>query len=204
MNTSPKFILNRITEYIAEHSGFEDRRKYLSLSHISECPRKAVREYMDGFDVEAHTHRMAFAGYEHERSLITMLTDLGLLERVNVEVAAPFDERLRGHLDGIWRGNVIEIKSVNDRQYRKVVEKSDKVLWKHFVQVQMYMRYAELRNAFVIYRNRETYEHMVIGVPYIQAQADKFEERARHILAAIDDNRLPECECGRCRETEHA
>lgn len=198
--TTPKFILNKITEYIAEHSGFEPRRDYLSISHISECPRRIVCDYLDGYPITAHTHHMAYAGYEHERSILGMLTDMAMISEVNVEVAAPFDARLRGHMDATMGGNILEIKSVDDRKWRKVIEKSDRVLWKHFVQVQLYMRYSSMRNAFVIYRNRATYEHMVIGVPYIEPQAEKFELKARHVLQAIDDNRLPECECGHCKE----
>lgn len=200
MNHTPQYLLNRITEYIVGHSGFETRRDYLSLSHLSECPRKIVREFRDGFTVEAHTHHMAYAGYEHERNLLAMLRDMEMLEQVNVEVVAPFDARLRGHMDGTLDGNVLELKSVSQRQFDKVANKGTKVLWKHFVQVQMYMHYSGLRRALVIYRNRETYEHMVIAVTYLEGQALKFEEKAREILRAIDEDRLPECECGHCKE----
>lgn len=195
---TPQSLVKRINEYIVSHSGFETRRDYLSMSNLSECPRRIVQEYRDGFKVEAYTHHMAFAGYEHERNMIGMLTDLGVLDQVNVEVTAPFDSRLRGHLDGVCGGDVIEIKSVSRKQFDKVAEKQDKVLWKHYMQVQMYMRYSGLRRALVIYRNRETYEHMVIAVPYSEVQSHKFEEKAKDILLAIDEERLPECECGKC------
>lgn len=197
-NQSPKHILNSIIEYIEKYSGFETRRDYVSISHLSECPRKIVREFLDGFSVEEHTHRMAFAGYESERNVKAMLRELGYLEREDVEVVAPFDERLRGHLDGIWEENVIELKSVSHIQFEKVRKKTDRVLWKHYVQVQMYMHYSGLRNALVFYRDRESYEHMVIAVPYNEVKALEFERKAKNILLAIDDNRLPECECGRC------
>jgi len=197
---NPKFLLVRIQEYIAQHSGFEPRRDYLSMSHLSECPRKIVEEYFNGYQIDEHTHRMAFAGYEHEMSLVAMLRVLGMLETEQVEVVAPFDPRLRGHMDGVWEDSVIEIKSVSRTQYEKISKKQDKVLWKHFIQVQMYMHYSGLHRALVFYRNRETYEHMIISVGYHPDMALKFEEKARMILEAIDENRLPECECGKCKE----
>jgi len=197
---NPKYLLTKIIEYITENSGFELKRSYISISHLSECPRKIVREYLDGFTLEEHTHRMAYAGYESEDNMKNMLRLLGFLETENVEVVAPFDERLRGHLDGVWEDSVIEIKSVSRRQFDKIVQKTDRIPWKHYVQVQMYMRYSGLGRALVFYRNRETYEHMVIAIPFNGPQALKFEDKAKHILAAIDDGRLPECECGKCEE----
>lgn len=200
-NPTPPLYGTKIDEYITMHSGFEEHRDYLSMSHLSECPRKIVREMREGFTVEEHTHRMAYAGYEHERNVIFMLHEMGLIDRVNVEVVAPFDSRLRGHLDGIWGNVVIEIKSLSHKNFEKMIQKDkNRALWKHFVQVQMYMRYSGLKEAVVIYRDRETYEHHVIGVPFIERQAFMFEEKAKRILGHLDADELPKCECGMCKE----
>lgn len=200
MNHTPQYVLKKINDHIVEHSGFETHREYLSVSHISECPRKVAREFRDGFSVESHTHHMCYAGYEHEQNMLKMLGDLEMLEQTGVEVVSPFDERLRGHMDAVWDGNVIEIKSVSRNVFDKVAKKTDKALWKHFVQVQLYMRYSGLRRALIIYRCRETYQHMVIAVPYIEHQAVKFEEKAEFILRKLDAGELPDCECGMCKE----
>ena len=39
-----------------------------------------------------------------------------------------------------------------------------------------------------------------IDVRYDPAQALKFENKAQSLLQAIDDNRLPACECGYCHD----
>lgn len=199
-NITPGYITKKIAEYITNKSGFETRRDYISISHLADCPRRVVREYHAGFDVSATTHHMAYAGYHQERDILEMLTNMGMLEQVNVEVVAPFDGRLRGHMDGVLENCVLECKSVSGRRWDGILKKADRLPWKHYVQVQMYMRYSGMRNAVVIYRNRETYEHMVIMVPYNQTQADKFEMKAKEILLALDDEVMPECECGKCRE----
>ena len=50
----------------------------------------------------------------------------------------------------------------------------------------------------MIYRCRETYEHIVLTVLYMESQALKFELKAKRLLDAIDRKIEPECECGRC------
>lgn len=197
---TPNQILQQINQYIVSHSGFEEKRDYVSMSHISECPRKVVREYLNGFQVDAHTHHMCYAGYHHEDDMIKMLTQLGLITKTNVEVMAPFDSRLRGHLDALLEETVIELKSISGRQWDSLKENADRAMWKHYVQVQLYMRYGNFPRALVIYRNRETFQHMVIEVPYSEPQAERFEGRARFVLQALDAGIMPECECKHCRE----
>lgn len=194
---TPQLVEEQINEYIVAHSGFEKTRAYLSVSHLTECPRRVVREFREGFRIDEHTQRMCYAGYEQEDNLRELLIGLGLIDQVNVEVVAPFDERLKGHMDGVGHNYVIELKSVSTIAWGKILKKG-KPSYKHFAQVQMYMRYSGLHSALVIYRNRETYEHKVFEVGYNEALAAKMEGKARMILAAIDNRTLPECECGHC------
>ena len=197
---TPQEIENQINDFIAQHSRFEARRDYLSISHVGNCPRKVVEEFRNGFQVAEHTHRMAFAGYEMEDSIRRMLEALGLVAAGSegLEVVSPWDKRLRGHLDGLTPdGDVLEFKSVSRGQFSKILEKG-RPLWRHFVQVQLYMRYGELRNALVVYRCRENYEHRVLEVPYNERQAATFEVRAGRMLEAIDQGKTLECECGMC------
>lgn len=205
MTLSPHGITRQINQYIVAHSGFETSRPYLSMAHLADCGRKIVHEFLHGYTVEAYTHHMAYAGYEQEQDIRRMLLEIGILEvDQRPEVVAPFDSRLRGHLDGVAHGNVIEIKSVSPQRWDKLVQKGDRVPWRNFVQVQMYMRYSRLKNSLVIFRNRESYQHMVIGVPYHEEEALVFEEKAKKLLGYIDLQELPDCECGKCKELEHA
>ena len=194
-------ITNKINDHIIKNSGWEPTRNYLSISHISGCPRRAVFEYKNGFKVEEGTHRMCYAGYEQEKSVKDILIQTGIIQRVNVEVVAPFDERLRGHLDGANVEAVIEIKSVSSRKWEKL-QREGRAFYEHFVQCQLYMRYGGWRKAFVVYRNRETYEHKTVEILYNASKAQEFELKAKIILDAIDGGELPDCTCGRCEVTE--
>ena len=186
----------KIAEQIIKASGLDLHRDYLGISKISDCPRVAVREYRNGITATEQAYRMSFAGYEQERSVIGLLD--GIITQINLEVVAPFDGRFKGHVDAVSENSLIEIKSVSVNKFQKVIE-SGRALRSHFLQVQLYMRYGGWVQTFIIYRCRETYEHKIIRVPYIQAEADKLEAKAKRILACIDSGEMPPCECGRCR-----
>jgi hypothetical protein len=198
---NPSFIENSLGQYISTNSGLDQHRDYLGISKIAGCPRRTVKEFLYGLiNPDDISHRMCFAGYEQERSIREILIAQGVMMEpvVYAEIAAPFDKRLKGHIDGMTRdGDLIEIKSVSARKYQKVIE-TGKSLTDHFIQCQLYMRYGGMKQAFIVYRCRETYEHRVIRIPYKPEQAEKFERKAKRILEFIDREELPDCECGRC------
>lgn len=191
-------IQNAIDTYIKEHSNFDTKRAYLGMSRLSECPRKIYNEYLYGSTVHENTYRMSYAGYEQERCILEMLTGSGVARTVKRELVAPFDERLRGHIDAeLVEGDLLEIKSVSMERFQKV-SREHRPLLSHAVQVQMYMRYGGYRRAFLVYRNRETYEHLVLEVLPDLTMQRKYEEKASRLLDAIDQRQVPECVCGRC------
>jgi len=188
-----------LIQQIERKSGLDQHRDYLGISKIAECPRAAVREYFHGPSLTEQAYRMCFAGYEHERSIIELLAQARLAKPITVEVVAPFDERLRGHTDALTMDDdLLEIKSVSVTKFQQVV-RSTKALQKHFAQVQLYMRYGDWRQTFIVYRCRETYEHIVVRAPYVPIQAERYEQKAMMMLRYIDRNELPTCECGRCK-----
>jgi hypothetical protein len=188
---------NKINSYIAEHSNFDERRDYLGISHVSGCQRRAYTNYINGMSIDENTRRMSFAGYEQEQSIRTMLN--GVIHDNGKEVIAGFDKRLRGHVDGVTVDyDLIEIKSVTVKKFQKIIE-TGKALHEHFAQCQLYMRYGSIQKGFIIYRCRETYEHKVFQIPYLEQIAEKLEEKARRILTAIDSKTPPPCECGYCK-----
>src|SRR3972149_10017116 len=155
-------VQNKINEYIIENSGWEPTRQYLSISHVSGCPLRAVREYRDGFSIDSNTHRMCFAGYEQEKSIREMLIKTGVITQVGIEVVAPFDARLRGHVDGVSGTTaLIEIKSISTRKWEKLI-RDNRAFYEHFTQCQLYMLYGGWKETVIVYRNRETYEHKTI------------------------------------------
>lgn len=189
-------ILAQINQYMHVHSHFDRLRDYLGISQVAGCPRRAYSNYVEGYVADEAAYRMSFAGYEQEQSMRSMLGDQ--LVEINRELVAPFDNRLRGHIDGSLRARVlVEFKSVSVRKF-ETVSKTGKALTDHFHQCQLYMRYGSYVNGLIIYRCRETYQHAVIEVHYYPSIAQHLEEKARMILDAIDQKIPPDCECGYC------
>lgn len=193
-------IMTGLEKEIAKQSGLEPHRSYLGISKISDCPRRAVREYLHGMKPNETAYRMSLAGYEHERNLLGLLVGAGIAKCEYIEVVAPFDARFKGHIDAqTIDGELIEIKSVSTIKYSEVV-RTQRTLRKHFEQVQLYMRYGGWNYCFVVYRCRENYMHKIIRVPYISRQAEALEQRAKRMLEFIDNGKLPPCECGHCQQ----
>lgn len=192
-------ILQTINEYIEEHSGFEEIREYLGMSQLSKCSRALYWDYKLGVQATEASHRMSYAGYEQEANLLILLVGAKIAKHIKRELIAPFDNRLKGHIDTETKdGDLIELKSVSTEKFRKVL-REDRPLLSHAVQVQMYMRYGEYERAFIVYRNRETYEHAVFTIKPDPIMQERYETKAINILRMIDKGIPPECECGRCK-----
>ena len=60
------------------------------------------------------------------------------------------------------------------------------------------MRYGGWKFAWLFYICREDFTHKVIRVRYDERKAAALEQKALSILAAIDRQAVPPCECGYC------
>jgi len=194
-------ITTRILDQIEKESGLELARTYLDISKIAGCPRAAVNEYNSGLTPTPTGHRMAYAGYEQERSIARLLCNAGVFQEGSAgrEVVAPFDDRLRGHIDGLTINNeLLEIKSLSIKKF-EMLQAANLPLKNHVVQTQLYLRYGHWKKAFLIYRCRDTYEHAVMPITYNEDMAVRYERKAKQILQAIDDCVLPPCTCSHCK-----
>ena len=195
----PKELEEQINIYLRKKSGLNQHRSYLGMSQIGRCPHQVYAGFVAGVDMSDFHHRMAYTGYMHEFDVLQRLREMGIAQLDRREVVADFDDRLRGHIDGLtnW-GDLLEIKSVTKSKYELICQQS-RALHEHYDQVQMCMRYGGWRYCWFIYVNRETFEHKVIRVAYDAEKATRLEEKARQILAAIDARHEPGCECGKCK-----
>lgn len=193
---------NTINEHLKTHSGLDAKRDYLGISAIGKCPRQVVREYLHGKqEITIRDHQLCYAGYLFEADLRNRLGDMGFrVTNVGAEVVAPFDDRLRGHIDGVIFGiDLLEVKSLKRVKFEKV-RQTHMALPEHFAQVQLYMKYGSWNRCWIVYMDRESLEHHVVKVKYLHTQGIKFELKAQRILAHIDAGTLPECECKWCKD----
>jgi len=197
---TPKELEDKMQVHIRLHSGLEPNRSYLGMSQVAKCARQAYDRFVNGADTSDFHHRMCYVGYMYEQDVLRRLREMNIARLDRRELVASFDDRLRGHIDGITFWNdLLEIKSVTASKF-ELVDKQARVLHEHNDQVQLYMRYGSWNYTWVVYVNRETFEHRVIRVRYDEHKAIELENKARQILRAIDARERPKCECGYCEE----
>jgi hypothetical protein len=189
-------MLKRLLETSAADD-FEDRH-YLGMSAISQCPRKLYQEMLNGRDRPGQSSLNLFhEGYVHEHDIVDRLAKMGcMVGNVQRELVAPWDERLRGHIDGEIEGELLEIKSLNADRFDQL--RAGGPFIAHVEQAQLYMRYGGYRSAVFVYKNRETGALWIDRLWYNESLAQKLEDQARMILQAVDRVEPPACMCGHC------
>jgi hypothetical protein len=191
-------IKDSILKWTQDHSGYEIRH-YLGMSHISECPRVLYYSVVDGSaQPTLKTHLFCYAGYLHEQDMIGRLISAGLpVQRDAREIVAHYDSRVRGHIDGMIDGELLEIKSVLQDKLARIRDEQ-RIVRKHYDQVQMYLRHGGFQSAVVVYVARDTGEIEVLRVTQNQGVADHLDSKAKNVLRCVDEKLIPACECRRC------
>ncbi len=192
----PDVLRRQLEDVLTE---FDEDRSYLGMSSIGKCPRFLYDTFVHGrSSPNLQTKRYCHEGYVHEADILERMCLAGLDVRDhNLELVAPFDDRFQGHIDGRLDDWLIEIKSVDDDRFSKVIERG--AYFEHMDQCQMYMRYSGLREALIIYKCRNTGELYLYTLHRSEEHGQRLEQKAKDILAAVDAGRPPACLCGRCR-----
>lgn len=198
-------LKNQLCQSLRENSGLEGHRPYLGMSGISQCPRKLYFEFINGRQPPTdQQHWYCWTGYLHEAAILYLL---GIqVQQGQYEIVASYDERFRGHADHVLDDQVIEIKSVTWDKFNRIRD-SNRPQPEHNQQVQMYLRHGNFSRAQVIYIARDVPHREFDGPPFWVfevrpdgALADRLDQKARDILAAIDRQQPPACDCGYCRQ----
>ena len=178
-----------------------ERRTYLGMSHISDCPRAQYRAVTQGTKAPGlSSKRYCHEGLLHEADIVARLNDAGLtVYDQQLEIIAPFDPRFVGHIDGrLEDGSLIEVKSVSDTERLEQI-KRDGARYAHRWQVQAYMAYGVFDLAYLIYKARINGALWVLPIVPEPSIQRRIEEKAKRILAAVDNKAaIPNCTCGRC------
>lgn len=198
-----KELKAHLSRAMINNSGLEQHRPYLGMSQISNCPRRSYYEVVAGREhLNNQMHWYCWTGYLHEAALLKLLESNGAFRGIEVVVA--FDARFRGHVDDVLDNEVIEIKSVGWDKFLRI--RRDGPVEANVDQIQMYLRHGGWPKAHLIYIARDVPHREWRGLPLWgfdiypdQERADRLDAKAKHILAAIDAEEPPDCDCGWCR-----
>lgn len=146
-------ISELLEQYTAEHSNFETKRNYISLSQIHMSPEQLLHTFYNGFE-DGHEIRLrCYKGYQMERDLKARIIAV-FGEKINPTVEISLHDGLvQGHPDLEYDGYPADCKTVPlDEHLPKDGKLSRKIYW----QLQGYMHYKKVHQAVAIYESRET------------------------------------------------
>ena len=202
-------VKNKMLEFVRANSGIEQKRDYLGMSQIGRCPRMLYRWIVEGKgDASDAAHLNCISGYMLEDKMLWILAGAGLLgskawatlpkDDANREIVAPFDNRFRGHIDGeMFDGTLLEVKTFNADDYNRVT-RTNQLPKPYIWQVQAYMRYGDYDETLMVLVCRDPFTFWTMTLKCDDRIGAAIDERARMILSALDDGRIPVCACGRC------
>lgn len=192
----------RLTHALRQKSNLDQHRPYLGMSGIGGCPRRLYFDFLQGRpEPTDQDHWYSWTGYLHEAGIIHLLD--GQVKVEQIEVIAAYDDRFRGHVDGTLDGDLVEIKSVNWGKYRRII--NDGPTQANIDQIQMYLRHGGWSRCHLIYIARDVPHVEWCGLPLwtytVHLSTDRahhLDRKAKAILAAIDKQQPPTCNCNWC------
>lgn len=186
-------------------------RDYVGLSEIGDpCLRKLFYKAVKA-PVAAIAPRMLRifeVGHAMESLMIDWLRSAGfvILDR-DPETGQQWEVRqlngrLQGHIDGIITSGpqipgvpfplILECKGLANRYWNQAVKKGIELAEpKYFVQTQEYMGYKQIPNTLLGVVNKDNAELYWEFIPYQEAVAQKFSDRAVSLFRAIETNQVP-------------
>jgi len=195
-------MIEKVNETVRRSSGLEKRREYLGMSMIGYCPKVIYERYYQRQNPGMTEHRNCYRGYYFESETKRLLIKSGVL-RINSskDVVSSFDTMFRGHIDGEDNsGNLIEIKSMTNIKFEKIVNDGRGIPKKHYMQIQAYMKAGNYPAAYYVAVSTELFPMMhVVKIGRNEGMMLEIEDKARNILNCIKYEQPPKCECGYCK-----
>ena len=154
-------MVNSIVDMIeAKRAGDNIPRQYLGLSEIgNKCPRWLwyAHHNTPSKPVEGRIIRLFRTGNIIEDAIISDLEsiDIEVTDRQREVEIVNGDIVLRGHIDGIVSGQLLEIKSANEKYFKQLLKVGyEKWNPKYKAQAHVYMVLCDLEECMVIVENK--------------------------------------------------
>lgn len=193
---------SELVNWSVRHSGHEQRRPYIGLSAIGDCPAAVYDSFTQGQTQNVGEHLKTRLAYELEYALVVRLREMGLYQ-----AAQPISLHgglVQGHLDGLilhgGQTDILEIKTVPLAEH--IPDREAQVPRRIYWQVQAYLHYAQRRlkldvsSALVVYLARENGLVSVKQVMYSLGTGVQIDGRVRNLVAAVQERFRPACVCG--------
>lgn len=170
-------------------------RQYLGLSEIGHhCPRYLWYAYHNqpAAPTEGRILRLFRLGNTVEENIVADLTSIGFdVTRRQEEVEITSDNiTLRGHIDGIVDGKLLEIKSTNEKSFNALIKVASYEKWKpkYKAQVHSYMVLLGLSQCLAIVENKNDSR---LYTEIINLDMDYVTKLFVDVFAAIQSREIP-------------
>lgn len=147
------YFAKEIMDYTIQHSGFEERRDYLSLSLASFEIDYILKTYQEGFTASPEEKLKCYKGLQMEKDLLSRMKAV-YKDRIETgfEISAA-GGKIKGHPDFLFDGNPGDVKSLPFDRYMPLNLRVSK---KNFYQMQAYLYYMDKKEGVIIYESRES------------------------------------------------
>ena len=190
-------LKRRIVEWTLANAHIEERN-YLGMSAIGHCPSSLFRDMLYGRGPASYQLKMfSYLGYLFEDDMKRRLAGIDASLLGAAQAFSEFGGRYQGHTDGEWDGDLFDVKSTTSDKITKTRQSG--VPPSHYWQAQAYMQAGGYDRELIIYVARDDGTVYVHEVQRSQRDGRHVMDKVEHILQAVEANRPPACECGRCR-----
>jgi len=146
-------VWKEIQDYTIQHSGFEEKRDYVSLSRISKNAEDLVKEFISGYYSNDNSRLKCYKGYQMEADMKRRLkiifgSEISFDPEISIEGGL-----FKGHPDFILREKPGEFKSVLMDDW---LPWDKKINPSHYFQMQAYLLYLKREDGIFIYESRES------------------------------------------------
>ena len=176
-------------ELVMMATAHQSTRKYLGMSQIYKGEADILKEMYQGSPrLEAYQMAIHSLANDFEGIVLKKLEKAGVVVPGSSRgLVADFDERFRGHTKADFvDGAVCDIKSTIEEKLLQI-KRDTRVPNAHYVQAQMYMHHGGYDRAIIVYVARDTGLVVCKSVKYDARTAQTYNEKAKRILAAIDN-----------------
>jgi len=146
-------IIQQIDKFLRERNKDIRNTKVFHVSSIHKKPKELYYEYLNinkpGYDTRIM--RVFDNGKDVHKRIQGYLR--GIITNVEKKVQNK-EYGIEGHIDGICKGKIIEIKSINKKQFYNLTEP----LLDHLIQINMYMFCTKIKRGIILYECKDNQE----------------------------------------------
>lgn len=190
-------VRDKLLEITRQDCGLTDGKHYLDMGRLGECPRKLAWEIVHGNGVTDDIKTRLYKARQMEADLQLRLSKLFGKIYSGPRTLYGCDDEVVGHTNGEISPNIlVKIKSVPDDEALP----NGRTPNNHYWTTQGLMHFGHFNSCIIIYESRASGRIQTYSYVYAPAIGRQCQIKAELVIRAVSEGRLPDCQCGRCRE----